>query len=389
MASKEQGADGLEVRKQSGITLIEVLVSAVLVSMILLWISDSHMRSVTAATDSGQRTQAMWLAEEMLERIKLNPLLDLYQTEINGVTNISTYCGSRRNCVGTQCGQDNMVEYDVQQVLCNDNNVDGFNLSMMCFDTASGAVIDPCASQATVRGRITVSWQSKAPSRERQSTFVDALLLSIEQSLYFDGSNDYLQISGSLLSGSNFTVALWVRPDNVGGYRGFFGRQDGSTTSRPPSLWVASGGGLHFDSYDSSNNRHHGIIPNYFSTGQWTHVAWVKRGTQYLFYRNGVLAHTASGKPSSVKIKSNIWLGRIDDYFEGQLDEVQTYTTALSQGQVVDIMRGSSFPGAGLTLNLDFDGPTWDEARRDKSSNGRTVTLNGGVDDSNRRHAVH
>ena len=401
--------------KQSGVSLIEVLVSAVLISMVFLWISDTHMQSLTDVADSSHRNKTTWLAEEMVERIKANPVLDSYRSEINGVSNISSYCRSRQNCLNSQCSGSTMVKYDVQQVFCN--NLEGLgNLRMRfdCFDIVTGSSFSPCAKRGLLRGRVTASWDSKNPSGGRLSTYSDVLFV-INQSIRFDGNNDQLTVTGSLFSG-DFTIGMWVRPERTSSYNGFFGRHDGSTPSRSPSLWVSPGGGLHFDSYATREetrsttncwktfwgqtqcntntwtvtlvDRYDGNINNFFSTNTWTHVTWVKKGSQYLIYRNGIHRHTRSGIPDNIHTKSQTSVGKVDNYFRGELDDIQVYDSVLSVSQIGAIMRGHRFPDKKLSLHIDFDGDTFLDAIKDKSGYNRGVAAYNGVNENSLRHAI-
>ena len=121
--------------KQSGIGLIEVLISTALLSTVMLWITDGHMKSLSHVTDGANSSTVMRLAEEMLERIKLNLSPQLYKTEINGVKNRDTYCKTIQNCTGKKCVQSELVKYDVQQTYCHDlDGISNLKMRFECFD---------------------------------------------------------------------------------------------------------------------------------------------------------------------------------------------------------------------------------------------------------------
>ncbi|WP_330924187.1 LamG-like jellyroll fold domain-containing protein [Candidatus Sororendozoicomonas aggregata] len=380
------------LHKQAGLSLMEVLVSSVLLTMIFLWISESHIRSLSDIAETSQRTQVVWRIEELAERIKMTPLLESYKNEVNGVSNVSSYCNRRANCRGARCSSSEMVKFDVQKVYCATDNINDLDLSLDCFDTRSGSRLSNCASRGTVRIRITASWKPKGRFRDRLSADTE-FSLSLNQSLFFDG-NDYLTATGALFDGSRFTIAMWVKPSATGGFRGFFGLHDGSG-NRAPSLWVY-GSQLHYDSYKRIllggllgivPDRYSGVIPGYFVSGQWTHVAWVKKENDYFFYKDGVLQRRVTGIADYLTDKGEFTIGKVDNSFTGEIDDVQFYNAFLSATQIGLIMEGRSFPEMNMTLHLDFEGDSLSDALRDGSSVGRSVTSSG-ISDSSRRHVV-
>ena len=405
-------------KQQSGVSLIEVLVSAVLISMIFLWISDTHMGSLTAIADTNNRNKAVWLAEEMIERIKVNPLLDSYKNEIDSAKNLSAYCRAPVRCTNRECTEGELVQYDVQQVLCN--NADGFNeleMALECFDINTGRSITPCYKKGTLRGKITLTWLSKDPARGQLSAYSEVLFV-INQSLYFDGSNDYLRAIGSLFVG-DFTISMWVKPENnVSNYQGLFGKDDGGGIPRSPTLFISPGNGLAYDAYDSvmkvnrvlcipphdpicmlrpfidvplGADRYHdaGTAQGFFPRNQWTHVTWVRYGSEFVFYKNGNALVRRGGLPTGLHNKGDNWIGSVAGFpFRGELDDVQIYGSALSEAQILGVMEGHRFEDKSLLLHLDFEGDGFSSVIKDKSGLNRGVSSHGGINDNSRRHAV-
>lgn len=60
-------------RQQGGFTLIEVLVAVVVLSIGLLGLAGLQTNSVRMATSAYQRSQATWLAHDMMDRMRANP----------------------------------------------------------------------------------------------------------------------------------------------------------------------------------------------------------------------------------------------------------------------------------------------------------------------------
>lgn len=154
----------------------------------------------------------------------------------------------------------------------------------------------------------------------------------------FDGQS-WVELANPFASASDFTLALWVRPTRFdGAYHGFIGKQASEDLYRKPSMWVTGDGGLHLDSYSSDGTRFDSIIGGFFTQpNEWVHVAWVKSGTAYTIYRNGV-AFSERQAPAEVYVPaSSYWLGKVDNAFDGCLAHVRMYNQALDPAAVADI----------------------------------------------------
>ncbi|MDD7805546.1 MAG: hypothetical protein PUP46_08315 [Endozoicomonas sp. (ex Botrylloides leachii)] len=421
---------------QSGVSLIEVLVSAVLISMIFLWISDTHIASLTDIADTNNRNKAVWLAEEMIERIKINPLIDKYKDEISSTNDITSYCLSLVRCLNQECSEDEIIKYDIQQVFCNDlKMLNDMEISLECFDINTGQLLNPCYKKGMLRGRVTVSWRSNDATRGKLSAYSEVLFV-INQSLYFDGINDYLTINGSLFSNEflaadgglashDFTISMWVKPEDISRYQGFFGKDElDNIYPRSPSLYVTNQGRLRYDSYDSllavdrrlgntngfftklyvidggmtrsssyngpvDIDRFFGETNTFFKKNQWSHVAWIKKEEDYFFYKDGVLLLSRKGVPGTLHSKSNNWIGRVDGYFKGEINDLQIYGSALSEEQLLGVMEGHQFEDKNLLLYLDFEGDNFSESITDRSGSNKIISSHGNMNENNRRHAAH
>lgn len=149
-------------------------------------------------------------------------------------------------------------------------------------------------------------------------------------------------------AGTDFTIAAWVAPDLVdSAYHAILGYQpslDNGSGPRSPCMYVAPGGGLHFDSYDASGKTrffaNHIGTGDFFKPGQYVHVAWVKKGTTYTVYRNGTQypdKKTTWKAPASVTLSNKFWIGRVDNFFTGRVDEISFFATALSAKEIAGI----------------------------------------------------
>ena len=174
-----------------------------------------------------------------------------------------------------------------------------------------------------------------------------------DYALNFDGTNDYVSIPNNPFSNNNtFTIQVWLKPEAVGdnAYHGFVGIQ---TSGRKPSLWVSAGGDLHYDSYKGSQ-RFYGTISDgsnkFFTVSEWVHVGWTNDGSNYKFYKNGNLVATVTA-PDTFNALDNIGyqIGKVDNYFKGQIDEVAIWDVALSAADVTALYNS----GIGLKVSVD------------------------------------
>ncbi len=161
-------------------------------------------------------------------------------------------------------------------------------------------------------------------------------------SLHFDGTDDYVQAGAPLpiAANDNFTYEAWVKPSVVdANYRGFLGI-DVANVGRGPSMWVGPNGSLHTDSYNGST-RYDMLVNNFFTANTWVHVAWVKNGTTYTIYKNGVQVDTRTAPSNVLLPNANFTIGKLDNYFAGTLDEVRIWNTARTAQEITDNMSAS------------------------------------------------
>jgi parallel beta-helix repeat protein len=201
------------------------------------------------------------------------------------------------------------------------------------------------------------------------------------QALNLDGDGDYVEVNEPFTNNTVFTISLWVNPYviNDGGYHGFIGKQmEEGDLYRKPGLWLApSNSGLHYDSYSSDGIRYDDILDGFFTSArQWVHVAWVKDDTEYRIYRNGLLFATGTAPTSFYTADSSYWIGRVDNFWNGLIDEVRIWNIARTQEEIQsDMNRPLENPQSipNLVGYWNFD----DDTANDSSLNGNHGTLMG------------
>ncbi|WOG26418.1 type IV pilus modification protein PilV [Endozoicomonas sp. 8E] len=144
--------------KETGFGLIEVLISVVIFMVGILGMAGMQAQAVRATQDSLQRSQAIWLANEMSERMKVNVQgveSGRYQsTAQTASSNLSSYCAGPvpRQCIANSCSADEMADFDVHDLMCRNARVSNQQLAVSC--SAS-----PCNSGETVS--ITLKWETR------------------------------------------------------------------------------------------------------------------------------------------------------------------------------------------------------------------------------------
>ena len=141
-------------------------------------------------------------------------------------------------------------------------------------------------------------------------------------SMYFDGAGDGVSAPNDTsfdIGSGDFTIETWLYSSNPDtGYP--FGKGD-STTASGTSFWMSGGAGsglylFHGGSYTIMQT---GALP----VNQWTHVAFVRNGTNLTTYINGVSVHsiTASITVNTTSNELDIgyypataWTGSVTDF---------------------------------------------------------------------------
>lgn len=168
------------------------------------------------------------------------------------------------------------------------------------------------------------------------------------QSLDLSAINDYMRynvLAGDTISGS-YTVSAWVKPTS------------GSGTSQ---TWFSTRnpGNSSFDAKFQNDTQIHGDIGTGsawittaadsniydYRANQWQHIVYSVNGTGFSIYANGVKVGGgtyAASNPLLIDANHDIIIGTAfapsnptSENFNGRIDEVKIYNTALTQAQVL------------------------------------------------------
>jgi len=168
----------------------------------------------------------------------------------------------------------------------------------------------------------------------------------------FDGVSDYITMGNVLNFDSTdaFSISVWIKPDNVSGYKMFVAKLDTSPPYNGYGLFlksdeielylVGTGWGQHIDIQIT------GVADNIVA-GVWTHIVMTYDGSTnasgVTIYQNGaavtptVVTDTLSGSmANTVNFQISCRNGTVNPY-AGNIDEGAIFNSELSSGDVTAI----------------------------------------------------
>ena len=110
--------------KSTGFSLIEVLITILVFAISLLGIAAMQVQALKGTADSGQRGKAVWLAQELTERMRANPEgvrnKNYLQAANCGSTPrmCSNYFDGSSRIAGDVCNSAEMAAFDVWELSC-------------------------------------------------------------------------------------------------------------------------------------------------------------------------------------------------------------------------------------------------------------------------------
>lgn len=165
-----------KLRRQQGVTLVELLVSVFVFAIGVLGFTALQTRSLQANYDNVQREAVTWMADSLVGRIRSNPgALASYETQLSDFDECPVDPGN--NCIqdqgqpgtGAFCNAQDIAAFDVWDALCNmgDPDADPPVISNTSgFDTINNLNIDmTCSAGGCPAGSsvtLVFSWCAKS-----------------------------------------------------------------------------------------------------------------------------------------------------------------------------------------------------------------------------------
>ncbi|EEH67884.1 type IV pilus modification protein PilV [Acinetobacter haemolyticus] len=99
---------------QRGVGLVEILVALMILAIGVLGFVALQYRALEASAESTSRVQAISIARDLAERIRVNRnAFAVYQEEIQTASKQKTF---QTDCVATACTDSDLADFDVSQV---------------------------------------------------------------------------------------------------------------------------------------------------------------------------------------------------------------------------------------------------------------------------------
>ncbi|MEY8847600.1 LamG-like jellyroll fold domain-containing protein [Psychroserpens sp. XS_ASV72] len=197
----------------------------------------------------------------------------------------------------------------------------------------------------------------------------DTVLVTIEScpSVDFDGTDDYVTFDDNFTLSNQFSIEAWVKPNSITGTQTIFSKRNANDLSSGYDLRLV-GSTVQF----RWNNT--GVIQSTYpiSTNRWYHVAVTNSSGTYRLYIDGIeVSSPVSGSaPASNGMKA--LAGAMDQngnpttrpvyYFNGWIDELRIWNTALSTHQIRKMMNQEIIDNTavrGAVVPLDVAGLNW------------------------------
>lgn len=139
-----------KIQSQKGVGLVEILVALLILAVGVLGFIALQYRALEATSEAGARIQAMMLARDLAERIRVNrDVFPTYQTELQNSTAQKI---SSVNCKTMNCSQEELADYDVAQISERATSL-GMSMNIM-----------RCQNNTNTLNCIYVAWGDSAPT---------------------------------------------------------------------------------------------------------------------------------------------------------------------------------------------------------------------------------
>jgi len=178
------------------------------------------------------------------------------------------------------------------------------------------------------------------------------------------GPAHYVQLPQGIVAGlTDFTIAVWVNPAALLTWSRVFDLGDGENIYM---FMTVSAGGTNTPRFaitvNSNGHEQQLNAPSALPLNQWSHLAVTLAGTTATLYVNGtaVDANTSMTlNPASLRPTTQNYVGKSqwpDPYLNGEVDEFQIYSRALTAAEVQSLTTAAGgTPGGGDVVWYRFD----------------------------------
>ncbi|MGK4568079.1 LamG-like jellyroll fold domain-containing protein [Flavobacterium sp. 3HN19-14] len=174
------------------------------------------------------------------------------------------------------------------------------------------------------------------------------IIVKGNSALNFDGFDDYISVpQQSETIANNFTVEAWVKPMNPTKWMHVFSTRGGGDVTF--DIQIGEGNIIHGDIGNGGNWIRTDANANFnYTVGEWMHVTFVVNNFGYKIYANGCeIGNGDYGFEFPLLIDGGHFISignnaSEDTYFDGSIDAVKVYNSALSQADIQADMSSSA-----------------------------------------------
>ena len=172
----------MQLKKQRGINMIEVLATIIITTVGLLGLNALQLKASRATLDSGNRSQAVWMLEDLTNRMRAN-LVGINEYDTNGEMSCGTapkicsayHSGANRVSAPSDCSVAEQAASDLHEVLCGYGAAVNDNIT---FSSAADFIANPRVDVSVGEdnvAEIIFSWDVRTSGIDEDGNIVYAL----------------------------------------------------------------------------------------------------------------------------------------------------------------------------------------------------------------------
>lgn len=169
-AAQRKGQNMRNQLRQHGISMIEVLVTLFITSIAITGLAALQIKAIKATNDTSQSSAAMWVLQDLMERMKSNTqaaLSGAYAAHLNRNTTCNTppekFCapyfnGSRQSA--NICNATEIATFDLWDVLCGASSSTNTN-GHQAYGLINPQISAECVNTECQQYQLSINWQSQ------------------------------------------------------------------------------------------------------------------------------------------------------------------------------------------------------------------------------------
>lgn len=176
------------IAKSKGFSLIEILVSLVVLSIGMMGLGGLQLAALKGSNDAHYRTEASLLMMDLADRMRANlegVSEGRYRIEPTNPVNCSV--GPARQCDASNCNGEQMASFDKYTIVCGEGglkaSLPGSELTINCASNDCNASDEGLGQELNKTHNIIVSWKEAKTKKEDMSDGQDFKVKTISLSI--------------------------------------------------------------------------------------------------------------------------------------------------------------------------------------------------------------